>query len=1595
MLGAAGYNLYRSTSPGGEGGTPYQGDLTGSDFIDAETAATPYYYTVQAIYSGGAGTISSEVSAAAEVSAPTAPSGLTATANGSDEIDLSWAAGSGADDYVIERSTDGTNFSDYDQVDASQTTYQDTGVDDGTIYYYRVRASNAVGDSADSNSASASTPLAAPDELTATAASSSEIDLSWENNSATATGFTIERSTDGTTFNPIGTASGNATTFNDTGLSAGTSYTYQVVATLDSQSSAPSASASAITLPAPLAGLTATAASSSEIDLSWADVTGASGYEIDRQDASGNWEEIDAVDSPAASYADTGLSDGTSYTYQVIPYNDSGEAEGSNPNASATTSLIAPDNVVAVALSPTSVEIMWDNESAGATGFSVQRIVDDGEDGAPVSVAAGTTDYVDSSGIVAGDTYSFQVSATNGTGASPVAESNQVATPTPPPSDAAPQQPTLTATAVSDSEIDLSWAAPTDGSHLELEEQGPTDNNFAVITIPSPTTEEDGSTVYAITGLSPDASYSFQLRADLNGLASYSAVAQATTQSSMDDTSYPLAAPTIVSAWSTGGGPVPPAAYVTIGVDDSWDTSQYELSGAGEVVPAEDPYHVYDLDNVPDAILPSPGTATVGFDAEPGFTLQLRYAIYQDNVGLVSPYSQWQSVTVNGERIAPATGLTASAGNDNNVTLNWTASIGDSRGYPAAGYAIFGVTPAGTAVGVGYVDDGSTTTATVASSSNAGEYVKYFVIASGSGGDVGDSLYSNYADNPYNAAAPAAPSNLSATPFDDSSGSGIRLLWDDNSDNETGFTIQRSTSPDFTTVQTFTSGPDQPYYTDTTGTAGTQYYYRVEANGAGDPSGFSNTVPAEITLPTVSVTAIDPDATAEGPDGSPQDGYFDFHRSGNLTAALAANVSYDGSTAVAGTDYSGTLPTQVTFNAGVQDVIVAVAPATSTSHLFSTVVAAIEASENGSYASSTSPAQVNIAGTLATLVAYRTAGNYGQQVAASDVLSHNPSSYVILTDTNFTQDPSNASDDLDYNTALVNASKKVNVSNLNFAKITIAPLDNIDPAGDLQLQFSDAGDVRLYDSSGALINPSTCSLDLAHPSGPLAGLLDTEDENGPIYAGPVSIYVEGLSADPDFSIQEAYTAPDGTVSSQRLDMAILGVSYANVGKQTIAAVAPVNRDTVLAATDAAGLAETQTTIKTAKQSVDSSAFTTVLSGISANHVQQLKMGNQTIALSQSPGDSGVSVPEFAYDFFSVNPTTTIDGIIGVRSYAAVEIKTAKDDLFTVLPTEQAAKTADFFFDGTDNDGNVASKNTPPTDTNVYKMYQADTSADHADYEPGVVTNDGVLNPIGNVGGLGADARIGRAWNKLLQYINDGDTTIDIVGFSRGATEALAFANRIANKGIQATEIQKLNVDGMPVLSPPLNEDPIYLPPSNITMRFVGLYDRVSTFAGISGYDFDESAHVPASIGRLAHAVALSEHRASFPWTNLSGPNVVQVGFRGAHADIGGGYGPDGISQITLGWMTSQAALANWTIPLPPSITPPDYAPSQVHNSYSGTVLHLPVYKLLAPVVRSFPPGLLCWTPDGDLPQGTLIPFGSKPRWYWDPLLPQQTAEYTG
>ena len=90
-------------------------------------------------------------------------------------------------------------------------------------------------------------PPTAPTNLAATAASSSQINLSWTNTSSTQTGVKIERSTDNVSFTQIAVAGATAVSYQDSGLSASTTYYYQVRATNPSGDSPYSNTASATT----------------------------------------------------------------------------------------------------------------------------------------------------------------------------------------------------------------------------------------------------------------------------------------------------------------------------------------------------------------------------------------------------------------------------------------------------------------------------------------------------------------------------------------------------------------------------------------------------------------------------------------------------------------------------------------------------------------------------------------------------------------------------------------------------------------------------------------------------------------------------------------------------------------------------------------------------------------------------------------------------------------------------------------------------------------------------------------------------------------------------------------------------------------------------------------------------------------------------------------------------------------------------------------------------------------------------------------------------------------------------------------------------
>ena len=149
-------------------------------------------------------------------------------------------------------------------------------------------------------------------------------------------------------------------------------------------------------------------------------------------------------------------------------------------------------------------------------------------------------------------------------------------------------------------------------------------------------------------------------------------------------------------------------------------------------------------------------------------------------------------------------------------------------------------------------------------------------------------------------------------------------------------------------------------------------------------------------------------------------------------------------------------------------------------------------------------------------------------------------------------------------------------------------------------------------------------------------------------------------------------------------------------------------------------------------------------------------------------------------------------------------------------------------------------------------------------------------------GLGGHRRVREALDRLENNQAAGDTTIHVVGFSRGAALALSFANEIAHK--------------YPALS----------------VGFVGLFDVVGQF-GLPGREINAGHDLrrPPTASRICHAMALDESRLFFPLTrvsrdNVADPHVVEVWFRGVHSDIGGGNNNRTLNWVALHWLFQEA-----------------------------------------------------------------------------------------
>jgi predicted outer membrane repeat protein len=384
-------------------------------------------------------------------SVPVAPTNLVATAISQTQINLSWT----------DNSTDETGFKIERDGKLINTTgvdvkeYSDTEVTCGRSYNYVVKATNANGDSTDITTATTLVcpPPLPPSDLKASAASQTQINLSWTDNSNNETGFKIER--DGKLIN---TTKVDIEEYSDTGLESelglecGTIYNYVVKAT-NANGDSKTITLNATTFVCPPSDLKASTVSQTQIDLLWINNnTEETRFLIER-----NGNPI-TIEIDVEKYSDTEVTCGNSYNYAVKATNANGDSM--DITTSATTldcSLLPPSDLTTSAVSQTQINLSWTDNSPNETGFKIER-----DDILIHTTGVDVKNYIDT-GLKCGTPYNYAVKATNANGDSAAIKISARTLVCLPPTD-------FSATAISKTQINLSWTDnSTDETGFKIE----------------------------------------------------------------------------------------------------------------------------------------------------------------------------------------------------------------------------------------------------------------------------------------------------------------------------------------------------------------------------------------------------------------------------------------------------------------------------------------------------------------------------------------------------------------------------------------------------------------------------------------------------------------------------------------------------------------------------------------------------------------------------------------------------------------------------------------------------------------------------------------------------------------------------------------------------------------------------------------------------------------------------------------------------------------------------------------------------------------------------------------------------------------------
>jgi hypothetical protein len=272
---------------------------------------------------------------------------------------LTWTAAAGAASYKIERKL--TIGGTYAQVGTSNTTsFDDTALTANSTYYYRVRATNQVGDGAYSAEVPVTTPALPPTATNSqlNSVTTTSVSFQWQDNANNEDGYLIERQTGTNGFviianlPPDTNPAPSTMTFTDTGLTPGTAYDYHIQS-YNLAGYSDFAGVSTVTVTTAPTNLAATAANGG-IGLTWTAPTGAATYNVYRgTSAGGEGASPIATGLTSPNFTDSPTTYNTTYYYQVTAVDAGGESVKSNESSAF---FAAPPTVFSVQVNDGSAE---------------------------------------------------------------------------------------------------------------------------------------------------------------------------------------------------------------------------------------------------------------------------------------------------------------------------------------------------------------------------------------------------------------------------------------------------------------------------------------------------------------------------------------------------------------------------------------------------------------------------------------------------------------------------------------------------------------------------------------------------------------------------------------------------------------------------------------------------------------------------------------------------------------------------------------------------------------------------------------------------------------------------------------------------------------------------------------------------------------------------------------------------------------------------------------------------------------------------------------------------------------------------------------